>query len=401
MFFFIAFGRAWHHLFGQPYLWMEQASVYYKYGFEHGFWEAVFAPHQGYVNVWINVVTAVAAKWLPMEYAPYAMTVGGTLVGVVLAALVFAPGSPFPNFFTKLLAMVLMVFVPPAEDRFSMTYTHFYMAAAAALILVSEARAATERAWQRWALVFAVLCGPVVLFVLPVYVLAFFQKPARERLVQAAILACGIPLQLYALHVSGGEALGGLRFHGFDEVGAFVFWLYDRLIVYPFSNWQVFFRTGEFFMQLLREGGLWCWLALMFALLGLAGWVGVARGRRNTWVTQHLLLAILCISLGNFFCAVAGDKMTLITQHHRYFISQATLVAFVFVYNLAHARGWWHRGLYGVLVCWLLVGGVQIWRGYSAAAASPLPWAYEVERWKRDNGYSIRIMPPGQTMRLR
>jgi hypothetical protein len=70
IFLLLALGRAWQHLFGQPYLYMEQATVYYKYAFEHDWLESLFAPHQGYLNFWINFITTAAAKWLPMAPMP-------------------------------------------------------------------------------------------------------------------------------------------------------------------------------------------------------------------------------------------------------------------------------------------------------------------------------------------
>ena len=405
LFVVLALGRAWHHLFVVPYLYMEQATVYYKYAFEHGWPEALLAPHQGYYNFWINFVTAVAAKILPMEYAPYAMTFGGTVVGAVIAALVCAPGSPVKGFAFQLLALVLMVFVPPGEDRFSITYAHFYIAVAVALVVVSEAKSMAEVLWQRRVLVFAVCCGPVGIFVLPVFLLAYVQRREKEKLVQAGILAVGAVMQLlwlcYALgqgqDVSGIE---GSRFRGWGELDVLVFWLYDRLLIYPFFGWWAFYQVGMLFMQ----PGVWHTLVLIIAMLGLVGWTGVAKGEKRNGVPVGvwLVISLLCISVGNFFCSVmVGDsKLYLITMSHRYFLAQAMIVGLVFVYQLSCSRTLWHQLLYAMLVAWMLVAGVMIWWQWSQAVQPPVAWAPEVQAWRANPHYGLRIMPLGHRVWL-
>ncbi len=412
VFLWLALGRAWSHLFGTPYLYMEQATVYYRFAYVSDWWPSLLSPHQGYCNLWINFVTTVAEKILPMEAAPYAMTVGGTLVGAVVAALLFAPGCPLPGFASKLLALVVMAFVPPAEDRFSITYAHFYMAVAVALVLVSDAKSEAERMWQRRALVFSVLCGPVSLWLIPVYGFAYLQRRERERLVQVGILSAGVLLQLAGLAYSrsyGVDSLmydtGGSRFQGIGELDVLLLWLYERLLVYPFSDWRIFHTTGIYFIESVMRGGFAHWLLVLGASMGLGGWTMVALGEKRegqTPVTLWLVLSIAAISVGNFFCSavVGNSKMYLITTNHRYFLAQAMLVGFVFVFNAAQSRVVLHRVLYGVLVAVMLVVGVNVWRGYSSVAARPISWAYEVQVWRKNPSYALRIMPPGHTVRL-
>lgn len=404
LFLLLALGRAWHHLFGVPYLYMEQATVYYKYAFEHRWLESLLAPHQGYYNFWINFVAAVAAKMLPMEWAPYAMTMGGTLVGAVVAGLLFAPGSPVKGFGFQLLALVVMIFIPPAEDRFSITYSHFYMAVAAVLVAASEATSRREALWQRRVLAFAVLCGPVACFALPVFLLCYWQEKKRERLVQAGILGVGVLVQLgwlwFALAHGSGALLNeskGSRFEGLGQFDIFVFWLYERLLVYPFTSWKRFFDGGNW---LMRQEGNARIVAVVMCAISMVGWSAAALGQHRR-VAGRIVAAIFCISLGNFFASVVpgADKSALINSTHRYFIAQAMLVGLVFVYQLSVSRGR-ARVFYALVVAWMLVAGVRIWLEWSATMDAPVSWAEEVATWRINHHYGLRIMPRGHSVWL-
>jgi hypothetical protein len=395
-----------------PSLFMEQATVYYKYGFEHSWLDAMLAPHQGYYSLWTNLVTLVAARYFPLAHAPYVIMLGGFLIGVLLVALVFMPGSPLTTPVSRVLALWLMALIPPSNDRFLLNYCHFYTCVAAVLVLLSEAHSTGEVLFQRRVLVFSVLTGPVVVFLMPVFLLAYGMERRRERLIQLGILSAGAMVQaaayFYSLHHDLNTltyANGGSRFNGLLELDAFLFWLFNRSLIHPYGGWEMMVPVGWFLEGITASGGMDYLIVLLCSAVGVAGFLILLHGERGTAYAHRqlwLVVSFLCLSYGIFVSgAVPGNsKAAIITAAHRYFVAQSMLIGIAFAMHFAHARQQKIKIIYGFLILVQLLIGWDMWRHYAATLPPQISWEYQTRLWERNPWHDIRIMPPGHTFRL-
>ncbi len=127
--------------FIDPHLYGEEASVYFAFAWRHSFAEAVATPHLGYYALVPNLATALAAR-LPLAFAPFATLAAGVLVVASLGAVLLARWGPIGSPRLRALAFLALVAVPPGYLRLHTTFAQFWLAIAAAALLVSDHDAA-------------------------------------------------------------------------------------------------------------------------------------------------------------------------------------------------------------------------------------------------------------------
>jgi hypothetical protein len=158
-------------LFTDPRFWNEGGTVYFHHAYHNHWLKALLTPHLGYYSLVNNVGATGAANLLPLEYAPFFPLLMSFGVMLLLAAVVVLPGSPFETPRSRAVALLFVLLVPPAHSRWLTTNcSHFYLCAAAGLILVSAASRGGFGKWiRRLALFLGGFTGVVSAFLTPLY----------------------------------------------------------------------------------------------------------------------------------------------------------------------------------------------------------------------------------------
>jgi hypothetical protein len=116
---FLIFGAilAWRapRLLLAPRFWAEEGSVYFKFAYEHSFLRALFFVYweAGYLYLLVNVVTAIAAHLLPLEYAPFATVYTALVIQLVpFLIILYGKSSVFTSIRKKITACLVFLFLP-------------------------------------------------------------------------------------------------------------------------------------------------------------------------------------------------------------------------------------------------------------------------------------------------
>lgn len=399
-----------------PSLFLEDGTIYYHYAFEHGWLDALLAQHLGYYAFWPNVVSLVAAKWVPIEQAPYVILLGALAMWLLVGAMILMPGSPFITNRSKVLALVLTALTPPLYGRLTLNFAHFFACAASALVLVSQARSRREAWVQRGVLLFSGLTGPVVLFLIPVFMLAWKQEKSRGRFWQVAILCGCALLQLLAFYHSlsdpflqqGAYALKA-RNKDLGDFDIMIFWMFCRSLVHPFLGDVYLQSFGQYLETLVNFKTGEYWLALLTCSAAILVWLllidGVEADNIQRQNGRRLMLAFIVVAVMSFITGLPHpmhpEKTAFLYMGHRYFIVCNMLMVWAFILHAASARRCYARFLYREITLLALTLGMFMWFCQTTPELTYFPdWKQEVALWRQNHSYQLHIMPNGARMAL-
>lgn len=181
---------------GSPRFWAEEGTRYFAYAYTHPWYAALTHAELGYVALWPNLATTVAANMVPLEYAPLVTTLFALTVQIIpIILIVWSDGTFWNGFATKIIGCCALLFAPLSQEIWLNTInSQFYFLLITLLVLIEDAHAkGTRRIMYRVLLVVAGLTGAVSLFLLPVFAIKAVQEKHRERGIQAALLvACAV-----------------------------------------------------------------------------------------------------------------------------------------------------------------------------------------------------------------
>jgi len=103
--------------FVSPRFWAEEGSRYFAYAYAHGWYDALAHAELGYIALWPNLATTVAANVVPLEHAPLVTTLFAAVVQIIpIMLIVWSKGAFWNGLGTKMLGCFAVVFAPLSQE---------------------------------------------------------------------------------------------------------------------------------------------------------------------------------------------------------------------------------------------------------------------------------------------
>jgi hypothetical protein len=387
-----------------PRFWAEEGKYFYSFAYTHGWLASLFTPRFGYLQFFSNVSAFLASRLTSVESAPLVTTLLGFLVHLVPVALVLWGNSPLWQSLPRRLAgLGLVLFVPLSGEMWLNTInckSHF--ALCAFLIFLEEAgRASRARKWlYRLVLGLACLSSPEACCLTLVFGVKAFFRRERESFVELGIMMAICALQAVATQFTLDAQIAGRRF-GTVTPGFFGFVVMLKAIVLPIMGPTVVDALARP-LYLLRRAD-----AELFESMGIVALILVPsllvllmrrcdRVLRITLPTAFYSLLVFSVLFGH------GEKLVLLValNAHRYFWVPGIMV-------LVGVVAFWAAAISRLraAVCWVvlsvaILNGVSIYRSSLMGCAGCPRWRDEVQKWRKDPRYAMKIWPEGWSMNL-
>ncbi len=391
--------------FTHPRFWAEEGAFYFAnaaaVAHTSQWYRGLTYTLHGYLALWPNLATTIAANLVRLETAPMVTTLMAFVVQLLPPTLVLWGRSDlWPSAGRKLVAVAIILLAPlSAEPWLNTINSQFYLALATVLILVEDEPTRRSHLWlHRGVLGLAGLTGPVSCVLTPLFGVRTLVERSRERRVQLAILSAACVVQV-ALLLTRPESTLSERSADFSAIdAAAVVWNQSvglTLFGLDRANDSLrALRAARFLAQLGAPLFLDVFrLGLLSAVVAL--WLLIARGlspiHRVTLLGSYALLVVLPL-LGTL-----EDRPSLVVPGwaHRYFFVPNTILLLGLLASLEWRRWKGASWLLGLLLAHALYLGLHAYRTIVFAEPSWPDWREEVAAWRRDRSYRPRVWPAG------
>jgi hypothetical protein len=385
----------------EPRFWAEEGSLYYAAAWNEDSWATlahVPRPTAAYLNLAASIPATLAARWLPVERAPFVTTWAAFAVLAVALALVSAGRARlWRHPLGSALASAAVLLAPSAlgEAWLNSINAMSYCALIALAILCEDLRPASARRGAAYAalLSFCGLSGPYTSFLFPAFAWKAWAERSRAALWAAGAVAFAAAIQVAVFAWAWSEgALNPAKLEPFDLVRSAMYTGYGQLVV-PLGLGPLMQPFSAPVLGELGGEGRAPWLVGL-ALLGAAAGAGMLlllvdrdpRGPRN-----GLVIALACLAL-----------LTTASAHHGRAFGRYSVVSGFGLLWLVLARAYARdtRPRFAALAAaarfgWALAVGAA---GYRRDEAWDCPggcprWREEVARWRVDPAYHPQIWP--------
>jgi len=397
-------------LLRQPRFWAEKGKVYYAYAYANPGWRALLAPHQGYYHLFANLAT-VLALLVPVRDAPLVTTLFAFAAQALpLAIVLWGTAPPWRTLPRKLLAVLIILLTPSSGECWLNTInSQFYLALAAALLLLEDPPSETARRWvYRGILALAVLSGPATAFLAPLFIAhAWARRREPETGTQAWIVTAGAMLQTGIVLTSlEAPPEGVVRFAGLSATNLLAV-IVNRTIVMPIASTRAAQQAAEAMLRLHASGaeGMFGW-GLLLALIGLGFFLCWKQPAQQRYL---VLASLLMTSLSTISALIGPDQTKWILVRPgaaiRYYYAPSVLLMLAFLGRSDLQPKRWRRpcSLFAILtlVACLTLGAAD-YRVLMRPFVSPdwPVWRNQVAVWKTRPGHRLLIWPPPWDMQL-
>ena len=179
------------YLLYAPRFFAEEGAVYFPFAYNSPWYHALFMVPLGYFSLLNNTICLIAAKVLPLEYAPFFTTYVSLLILLIPFILVLYGRSVlFDTFPKKVLVCLSILFLTTGVLWLNIITCQFYLCLSVFLIVVQDVSVFVGfRKWAaRFLLVISGLTGTISCFLIPVYFLRHWKRKQRETRIQLLIL---------------------------------------------------------------------------------------------------------------------------------------------------------------------------------------------------------------------
>ena len=367
-------------------VYAEEGTVYLQSAWNEPAGHALLAPHQGYYSLIDNLSSVLAARVLPLSWAASLFTLTALLLFLLTVYLVITCES-FEGTFAKALGALACVLTPSLDIPLTLEESQFCLAAAVAVIFVSDAE--RYRRLRLFTVLLAGLCGPVACAFVPF----FWWKAARPRnraaLAQACLLTAGACVQgavlLSALHSGGRTVQATGRFAWLGAV------LFQKTVLLVFATRHVATAFGHLFAR--HASGASLLGCYVLALGGVALFVRQAKagGRSAAW-----LVALAGWLFSYSYLGALEKPMVLLTGADRYFFAPGLLLALALVLAFAKERPPVRYPVSGLLLGLVFLSGAanSVWYWSQEQDVAPA-WRQQIERWRQNPALPVAVPPHG------
>ena len=362
-------------------------------------WQALVAPHTGYIDMVASTIMLIATRTALLEYAPL-VSVALSLAVQCLPAMLLATSRiawlDKPAHLAVALAM--LAFVPLSEEVWLSPITlQYHLIVCVGIVLADQPR----RGWVGWlqnaVLLAGPLAGPGPSLIGPLFFCRASIDRTGARWLQAALISAGTLVQLAVLatHPEPHRAIGVM-----PDLLLLVVWV-KHVLVPLFGRAEAIDLAqgiapayvgsiGSDFTQLWIAG---FGAAAALLAMGVAVWRSPHREVR--WLYAAGLLAMVLSYVG-----ALGGKADLIGVMfgQRYAVAPQMLFGLALV-GLATGRpssgsGGVGRSVAMGLVAWLLVVGAHEYTWVEPRMAHGPSWRAQVLAWRAEPAGPILLWPP-------
>lgn len=389
--------------FLEPRLWAEEGQIYFAYACTHPWYVSLFNIQLGYLALWPNIATTVAANFVSLLYVPLFTTLFAFVVQLVPVVLILWSDSDLWSHPAKIVAGVLTILFAPLSNEvwLNTINSQFYFAVVTFLILLIEIDVRPLGKWSsRVLLALAGLTGPISCILFPLFFLKARWEKKQERVIQTYILAACFAVQLVAFLTMRGSSTSPARALMLNlPLFISVLWTQDiGLLLFGIANMTELAQ----FIEASRTNGLILGF-IVFSLL-------VAEGLFFLLVSSRLTVSQRIVFAGSFFLfvglSVVGGlgiesfKYLLLFPGNggRYFYAPNVVLMFFLLANSQWQGKAFNKVRSGTCIVLLgiaLILGMAQYQYPMRFTDTGPNWKEEVAKWERDPAYAIRIWPVG------
>jgi hypothetical protein len=394
----------------EPRFWAEEGTLHFAYSYAHPWYLALFAPQSGYLNFWPNFTTLIATI-PPLEYAPLVTTVLALLIQLVPIFIILSSRSPLWNhWLRKLCGIGVILFVPLTNEVWLNSVNSYnYFAVITFLILIEEPIQGPLRKWLfRLLLIVGGLTGTLSCFLIPLFFLqALVEGKNKERFIQTFLLIVCAAVHLYLIFSYQAAGSIGDRFHiiGFSTIGAIMWTQSIGFLMFGLQQTSAWARP----LLLLAYhdlAGFQNWGRILLIICGLFLFILSANfpiKKRLIFLSAYFIL----LYFPAMFSAIK-DKYSLVdtSNHQRLFLAPNIILGLMLLAGVRFPKlkMFTFKNLASLLCAFVL--GISIFWGifsysrpYDIAGFWP-DWKVEVQIWKDQPNYPLRIQPAGWVVYL-
>lgn len=178
-----------------PQFWAEEGGRYFRlaYYFAHTpeWYKGLIQIQNGYLSLWPNLATTIAANLLPIEYAPYATTILALFVYITLIfSILWLDSNLWKSPLIKTLSVLMLILVPNTWEVWLNTInSQFVFSVLTFILLNADLDNYKVRKYLSYVtLLFCGLTGIVSILLTPIFLFKVIRERKRFQIVQAAIL---------------------------------------------------------------------------------------------------------------------------------------------------------------------------------------------------------------------
>ena len=396
-------------LFLHPRLWAEEGCGYYSYAHSYAhtaqWYRGITHTAQflgGYVHLWTGIAVTTAANLFVEEYAAHVTLVFSVVAQLIPCAIVLWSTSYFwrsPE--RKLLGVLILLFAPiSGEVWLNSLQSQVYFSIITFLLLIEDAPATTLRRWiYRVLLLIGGLSGPISCILTPVFLVEAYREKRRERILQAAILTACASLQTVLVVLFRMAATSKPGGEGFS-MSIYGMTLGTQCLGPILLGFHKTSHLADFAADIQAQGSRW-----FFALAAVSF---ATVGGTLLFLTKNALPRERRIFLGAFFLltfvSVYGaidDKCQLIHTRNgqRYFFGPNIVLLLLVLGRIRGLTSLGSRLAIAMLLVALAWGGSDFRRTAIYGDDWPV-WKNEVQIWRENPQYKMKIWPPTWTCDL-
>jgi hypothetical protein len=389
--------------FSEPSFWAEDGQLFFPVAWERPPIEGLTHHPQGYLLLWANLSTTLAAVLvrtglLSLARAPIVIVLCAFAVQLLPAAVIAFSQAPFWGGFVRRTLAIMAVVVGGLhhETWLNTINSQPWLVVTASLLLLEPAEASGIRAWSGAATIaVAGLSAPVASALVPLFAWRAWRARTRANLLPAVVATLCALVQAACVWSATRSESGLGRTIGLElPVLAGTVWM--RTIVQPTLG----VHAAERLWGLLQHAGGVdvAWGPLLIGAGLLLGWLarGLPPGARLLLPGAYVLVTTLTVA------AALGDKRLLMSSPwpgNRYFYAPSVILLLMLLACVR--RGGLRVLVSATLLALGLIHGVARYRWSVGWQPSWPRFADEVQAWEADPLRPLSIWPPPWTMRLR
>lgn len=387
-----------------PRIWAEE-GIYLTFALHHSAFQTLvhLHPDSGYYLLAANapaLLSAFVSKTFGLEYAPFVTTYSSLCLQILpLAILIFGKSHLFRNRAAIAAGCLLILLAPTTSGELWLNTINSmsWFGLAALVVLFEDTTAWSRRKTIAMRALFVIFgfCGPYAVIMFPLFVFSWFVYKEREKLMQAGILAAFTVVQfgIFLLVRQSGGATSRLGSLTLDSAIVNVFYFHiagalggERGAIAIFKKLGLIDALQKS-IAVPRDGPVVLAACLCALLTGLIFWA--------LWDKRLRSQSTLLIGMFLFFAAFTAGASAYGVPLNRYAFFPGLSFLLVFL-----DAGLNHKYLAARIICSLMLvcavwSGIRQYRDFWTAYAAGAPeWADEVQKWKMNNRYQLRVWPP-------